>query len=128
IEESLSPFLTPKEGSYGRLRAWKGAIESLFFRQEGNQLFLLPKPLFASGKMEGVLLDGGGEIDFSWRKGKIERIFLRNADPELFEIHLPGEPQSSVRLEKERLWLARGDKYRRGSRLRSFAAAHGKTP
>lgn len=128
IEASLSPFFTPKDGQYGRLRAWKGAIESLFFRQEGNQLFLLSEPLFASGKMEAVVLEGGGELDFSWRKGKIERIFLRNADPELLEIRLPGESQSSVRLEKERLWLARGDKYRRGSRLRSFAASHGKTP
>jgi len=82
---------------------WK-RIRQMFVSVSDGTLCVLPEllPLFHSGRMIGIQLEGIGELDIEWSKKQIRRMQLRSEMEG--ELHLAFQKQlKSYRIESERM-------------------------
>ena len=80
-------------------------IHSLFVREEGNSLFLLPLllPSLASGQViHDACLNKKVLMSFDWRKGRVRRLFLRAADECALQLYVPGCSEYRLRIVHEK--------------------------
>jgi hypothetical protein len=64
-------------------------LRALFFRQEGNLLFLLPACSFDAGRMVRVSVASFGELDLEWASHTLRRAILRASHSGDLQFHLP---------------------------------------
>jgi len=88
IDKEASPLILLKET--GKM------IRSLFFTQEKNHLFLLPKLLqpFTSGRMIGIDCKDVGRVDFEWSERRLRKVIFTPKVTGQIVLHPPKDVQS----------------------------------